>query len=191
MCLIYTILLVWNVYICFLCDDECGYYIKNRKNKKTASLPSVFSLRLGKATIFYLLENRFAECNYLGTRQRSKLRRVPRVWHSAKFQSSPSATDLALGELWIFAECHESGTRQSSPPRPVPFVPFGRPVSFFFAECGVAHGKRLPSAREKALGIAGFAGRRNAVCASPSATLGDFFAECFPAFAECLWHSAN
>jgi len=116
---------------------------------------------------------------------------VPRVWHSAKFQSSPSAADLALGELWIFAECHESGTRQSSPPRPVPFIPFGRPVSFFFAECGVAHGKRLPSAREKALGIAGFAGRRKAVCASPSATLGDFFAECFPAFAECLWHSAK
>jgi len=55
----------------------------------------------------------------------------------------------------------------------------------------VAHGKRLLSAREKALGIAGFASRRKVMCASPSATLGDFFAECFPAFAECLWHSAK
>jgi len=68
-----------------------------------------------------------------------------------------------------------------------PSVPF----QLFFAECGLAHGKGLPSAREKALGKAGFAGRRKAVCASPSATLGDFFTECFPAFAECLWHSAK
>ena len=146
-----------------------------------------------KQPFFYLLENRFAECNYLGTRQRSKLRRVPRVWHSAKFQSSPSAADLALGELWIFAECHESGTRRSS--APIPSHPFRSPVRpsrfIFFAECGVAHGKNLPSAREKALGIAVFAGRRKTMCASPSATLGDFFAECFPAFAECLWHSAK
>ena len=55
----------------------------------------------------------------------------------------------------------------------------------------MAHGKNLPSAREKALGIAVFASRRKAVCASPSATLDDFSAECFPAFAECLWHSAK
>jgi len=118
---------------------------------------------------------------------------VPEAWHSAKIETSPSVVYLALGELWIFAECHESSTRRSSAPIPShPFrSPFGRPVSFFFAECGVAHGKNLPSAREKALGIAVFAGRRKAVCASPSATLGDFFAECFPAFAECLWHSAK
>ena len=196
------------MYICFLCDDECGYYIKNRKNtKKQQALPSVFSLTLGKATIFYLLENRFAECNYLGTRRSLKLRRVPddwhsakiqtsrvpEAWHSAKIETSPSVVYLALGELWILAECHESSTRRSSAPIPShPFrSPFGRPVSFFFAECGVAHRKNLPSAREKALGIAIFAGRRKAVCASPSATLGDFFAECFPAFAECLWHSAK
>ena len=50
----------------------------------------------------------------------------------------------------------------------------------------MVHGKGLPSAREKTLGKAGFAGRRKAVCVSPSATLGDFFAECFPAFAESL-----
>jgi len=40
------------MYICFLCDDECGYYIKNKKYKKKQALPSVFSLTLGKATIF-------------------------------------------------------------------------------------------------------------------------------------------
>ena len=106
-----------------------------------------------KQPFFYLLENRFAECTRGTTRQRSKLRRVPRVWHSANFGSLPSATSPALGKV------------------PLP-VPFGRPVSFFFTECGVAHGKRLPSAREKALGTADFAGRRKAVCASPSATLG-------------------
>jgi len=91
-----------------------------------------------------------------GTRQRAKLRRVLPAWHSAKFSTSRS------------------------------FRLFVRPVSTFFAECGLAHGKGLPSAREKALGKAGFAGRRKAVCALPSATLGQQFAECFSAFAECL-----
>ena len=94
--------------------------------------------------------------------------------HSAKFETLPSATRLALGKVFD----------------PIPFARsvrlFVRPVSTFFAECGLAHGKGLPSAREKALGKAGFAGRRKAVCALPSATLGQQFAECFSAFAECL-----
>jgi len=92
------------------------------------------------------------------------------AWHSAKFESLPSATRLF----------------RSVRPFRSPVCLFVRPVSTFFAECGLAHGKGLPSAREKALGKAGFAGGRKAVCASPSATLGQQFAECFSAFAECL-----
>ena len=144
-------------------------------------MPSVFTRTLDKATIFLFTEKGFAECIYLGTRRslaalgkarnfakccqlgtrRSlNLCRVPRVWHSAKFR----------------------------PVRPFrsPVCLFVRPVSTFFAECGLTHGKGLPSAREKALGKAGFAGRRKTVCASPSATLGKEVAECFSAFAECL-----
>ena len=108
-----------------------------------------------------------------GTRQRAKLRRVLPDWHSAKFEFLPSAMLLALGKVFDV-------------PFRSPVRLFVRPVSTFFAECGLAHGKGLPSAREKALGKAGFAGRRKAVCASPSATLGKEFAECFSAFAECL-----
>jgi len=65
-------------------------------------------------------ERNFAECWTRGTRQRSKVRRVPDIQHSAKFRSSPSATLLALGEVWIFAECHTSGTRRSFKLRRVP-----------------------------------------------------------------------
>jgi len=103
------------------------------------------------------------------------------AWHSAKFESLPSATRLALGKVF-------DPVPFGRPVRPFrsPVCLFVRPVSIFFAECGLAHGKGLPSAREKALGKAGFAGRRKAVCASPSATLGQQFAECFSAFAECL-----
>ena len=216
MCHIY-VTLVWNVYMFFLWRwmwlihknrkhikkqqqfAECFYPDTRQSNHFSISwktyLPSVITLALGEVS-------NFAECQKTGTRQRPKLRRVPDAWHSAKTQTSPSAARLALGEVWIFAECREYGTRQSF--RPVPFgrpvrqfaVPFAsspvRPSRFnFFAECGLAHGKGLPSAREKALCKAGFAGRRKAVCASPSATLGKEVAECFSAFAECLWHSAK
>jgi len=130
---------------------------------------------------------------------------VPEDWHSAKTQTSPSARRLTLGKDPNFAECGQLGTRRSlnlcrvpsiwhsakfstRPVRPSrsPVHLSVRPVSTFFAECDLAHGKSLPSAREKALGKAGFAGRRKAVCDSPSATLGKEFAECFSAFAECL-----
>jgi len=161
-----------------------------------------------KQLFFYLLEKGFAECIYLGTRRSLKLCRVPEAWHSAKSQTSPSASVAALGKARNFAECCQLGTRRSlnlcqvprvwhsakflTPSRSaVPFIPFASlllsvPFQLFFAECGLAHGKGLPSAREKALGKAGFAGRRKAVCASPSATLGKEVAECFSAFAECL-----
>ena len=46
-------------------------------------------------------ERNFAECWTRGTQQRSKVRRVPDIQHSAKFRSSPSATLLALGEVSI------------------------------------------------------------------------------------------
>ena len=140
-----------------------------RHSAKFETLPSARSVALGK-------EPNFAECQCGSTRQSSKLRRVLPAWHSAKFESLPSATRLALGKVFD----------------PVPFArsvrqfAVVRPVSTFFAECGLAHGKGLPSAREKALGKAGFAGRRKAVCASLSATLSNEVAECFSAFAECL-----
>ena len=185
-----------GIYICFICDDECGYYIKNRKNtKKQQALPSVFSLTLGKATIFQF------------TRKQNCRVQLPR--HSAKFETSPSARRGALGKDPNFAECHASGTRWSFKVRRVLQIwhsaNFGSlpsatspalgkvplPVLSRSSRSAVPFHSFLPSAREKALGIAGFAGRRKAVCTSPSATLGDFFAEYFPAFAECLWHSAK
>ena len=130
---------------------------------KTQTSPSARRLTLGK-------NPNFTECGQVGTRRSLNLCRVPSIWHSAKFSTRP--------------------VRPSRSPvrRPVRQFncPSVRPVSTFFAECDLAHGKSLPSAREKALGKAGFAGRRKAVCALPSATLGQQFAECFSAFAECL-----
>ena len=131
-----------------------------RHSAKFESLLSARRVALGK-------EPNFAECQCGSTRQSSKLRRVLPAWHSAKFESLPSATHLALGKVF-------DPIPFSRPVRPFrsPVFLFVRPVSTFFAECGLAHGKGLPSAREKALGKAGFASRRKAVCASPSATLG-------------------
>jgi len=84
----------------------------------------------------------FAECLTAGTRQRSKLYsvsrfgtqqssklcRVPIPWHSAKFESLPSARAVALDkEAFLralyghFAECFSLCTRQSDQ---IFFVPF-------------------------------------------------------------------
>ena len=147
-----------GMYICCICDDECGYYTINRINKKQQALPSVFTQTLDKATIFlftgirvrrvHLLrhsakfetlpsarrvalgkEPNFAECQCGSTRQSSKLRRVLPAWHSAKFESLQSATRLALGKVFD----------------PVPFVPFAslpvRPSRFNFF-CRVRLGTR-------------------------------------------------
>ena len=100
---------------------------------------------LAKQLFFYLLEKGFAECIYLGTRRSLKLCRVPDVWHSAKSQTSPSASVAALGKARNFAECCQLGTRRSlnlcrvprvwhsakfsTPSRSA--VPFGRPVRPF------------------------------------------------------------
>ena len=65
-------------------------------------------------------EGNFAECRTRGTRQRSKVRRVPDLQHSANFETLPSARRVALGEVWIFAECHAFGTRRSFKLRRVP-----------------------------------------------------------------------
>ena len=96
---------------------ECFYPDTRQSNHFSISwktyLPSVITLALGEVS-------NFAECQKTGTRQRTKLRRVPDAWHSAKTQTSPSAARLALGEVWIFAECRAYGTRQSF--RPVPFA---------------------------------------------------------------------
>ena len=65
-------------------------------------------------------ERNFAECWTRGTRQRSKVPRVPDLQHSANFETSPSARRVALGEVWIFTKCHASGTRRSFKLRRVP-----------------------------------------------------------------------
>ena len=132
-----------GMYICCICDDECGYYTINRKNKKNSKLCRVFLPRHSAKQLFFNLpEKGFAECQMRGTRQRTKLRRVP-VWqHSAKLETSPSAASLALGEVWIFAKCHASGTRQSFRPRPVrPSRSPVRPSRFYFF-CRVRLGTR-------------------------------------------------
>ena len=155
MCLIYTILLVWNVYMLSLWWWMWLLHKKQKKYKKNNKLCRVFlAWHSAKQPFFYLLENRFAECNYLGTRRSLKLRRMPDAWHSAKIQTSPSATRLALSEVSKFAECYRSGTRRTldlcrvprarhsakfpSPSRPV------RPVrpSRFILFCRVRRGTR-------------------------------------------------
>ena len=141
MCLIYAILTAWNVYILYLWWMWL-LHNKQKIQKKTTSfadcyypdtrqsdcfpifwkkaLPSAITYTLGKVC-------NFDECQTCGTRQSSKLRRVPSWQHSAKSKTSLSAQPLALGKLWIFAECFLEGTRQSPRPpsrSPVPFTLF-------------------------------------------------------------------
>ena len=95
-----------GMYICFI-SDGCGYYIKNRKNKKTASFAECYypdTRQSNHFSIFWKKDSpsagrvalgtypNFAECRPGSTRQSSKLRRVLTAWHSAKFESLPSAT---------------------------------------------------------------------------------------------------
>ena len=190
MWLIYTILLVWNVYMLSLWWWMWLLHKKQKKYKKKQALPSVFSLTLGKATIFLFSGRRICQV---------QLHR-----HSAKFGALASARRVALGKDSNFAECFPEGTRQR-PPFPPRFarhvlpVPCRSPVrlpgllsrSYFFAECDLAHGNTLPSAREMALGKACFAVSLNAVCSSPWATLGKVVAEYFLGFPECFGHSAK
>ena len=128
---------------------ECFYPDTRQSNHFSISwktyLPSVITLALGEVS-------NFAECQTPDTRQKPKLRRVRPGWHSAKFESLPSAEHMALGKVF--------DPSRSPVRRPVRQFncPSVRPVSTFFAECDLAHGKSLPSAREKALGKAGFAG---------------------------------
>ena len=56
-------------------------------------MPSVITLSLGK-------DPNFAECQKPDTRQKPKLRRVRPRWHSAKFESLPSAEHMALGKVF-------------------------------------------------------------------------------------------
>ena len=102
MCLIYTILLVWNVYMLSLWWWMWLLH-KNRKNtKKTASFAECFYPNTRQSNyFFYLLEKRFAECIYLGTRRSLNLCQVPRVWHSPKLRTSPSVYVIALGKSFF------------------------------------------------------------------------------------------
>jgi len=65
---------------------ECFYPDTRQSNHFSISwktyFPSVITLALGEVS-------NFAECQKTGTRQRTKLRRVPSIWHSAKFSTSP------------------------------------------------------------------------------------------------------
>ena len=155
-----------GMYICFI-SDGCGYYIKNKKNKKTASFAECYYTDTRQSNHFSIFWKKgFAECNYFDTRRSLKLCRVPDAWHSAHIQISPSADLAALGKARNFAECCQLGTRRSlnlcrvprvwhsakfsTPFRSaVPFVPFARsvrqfavvrPVSTFF--CRVRLGTR-------------------------------------------------
>ena len=72
-------------------------------------------------------------------------------------------------------------------------LPASLPVSlFYFTECDLAHGKALPSDREKALDKAGFAVTTVAVWSLPSMPhSANPFAECFMCFTMCFRHSAK
>ena len=108
-CAIYILYRLSGMYICFLCDDECGYYIKKQKKyKKKQALPSVFSLTLGKATIFLFTGKLICRVQ------------LPR--HSAKFETSSSPRHVALGKDPNFAECQICSSAKF--PSPVPFIPF-------------------------------------------------------------------
>ena len=104
----------------------------------------------------------FAECQSGSTRRSLNSCRVPDGWHSAKSQTSPSASVAALGKARNFAECCQLGTRRSLNLRRVPrvwhsakfstpsrsavlFVPFARSVRQF-ASSSVPFQLFLPSA---------------------------------------------
>jgi len=113
------------------------------------------------------------------------------MWLTTGSSALSKDSNFALGKGSNFAECFPSGTRQN--PRYHQLRPITvRPSRLLYvAEGDLAHGKALPSAREMALGKPFFAVGLNAVCCSPSATLGKVFAECILAFAECFRHSAK
>jgi len=54
----------------------------------------------------------FAECLTFNTRQRPKLCRMPKLRHSVKPRSLPSAKILTLGKASSNAECKSDGTQQ-------------------------------------------------------------------------------
>jgi len=75
---------------------EC-YYLDSRQSDRFSifwkkALPSAITWSLGKVW-------NFAECHTSGTRQSSKLHRVPNGQHSAMSKTSPSAQRLALGKI--------------------------------------------------------------------------------------------
>ena len=99
---------------------ECFYPDTRQSNHFSISwktyLPSVITLALGK-------DPNFAECQKPDTRQKPKLRRVRPRWHSAKFESLPSAEHLALGK--VFDPSRSAVPFASSTVRPsVPFQLF-------------------------------------------------------------------
>jgi hypothetical protein len=138
------------------------------------------------------LEQIFAECLLVDTRQRS-LCRVPAIWQSAKNQdlgtdigSLPSVVALTLGKEARFVECHTKHSTKYLTWRPRWWI-LCRVLS---GECHLGHSAKTPSpspgavtaaflcrvlpgtrqtsllsAREKLLGKEGFA---DALCAEPS-----------------------
>jgi hypothetical protein len=123
----------------------------------------------------------FAECNGSGTRQRSRLCRVPyQALGKVPNMGTPltdfltSAVRQTLGKGNSFAECRVGHSAKTPSPSPVAVT-----TAFL---CRVLSGTRqttLPSAREKVFGKVGFA---DALCVEPSlpsAILGKTFAECF------------
>jgi len=111
-------------------------------------------------------------------------------------------------ECFTFAKCIISGTRQTAALPSVPSETLGIrlhsakstspffPSKFFcqefiFAECLLTLGKLFAECRIKNTRQTTVCQQINAVCCMPSVTLGKAFAECFWAFAECPWHSAN
>ena len=114
---------------------ECFYPDTRQSNHFSISwktyLPSVITLALGEVS-------NFAECQTPDTRQKPKLRRVRPGWHSAKFESLPSAEHMALGK--VFDPSRSAVPFASSPSRS-PVQLSVRPSRFNFF-CRVRLGAR-------------------------------------------------
>jgi len=115
LCHMYDIITDCDVYnvLCLMFEYVGLVNTRKQVRKKLVTLPSAFTIALGKDGFHRFLGSRFSECICLGSWQRFKLCRVPSARHMAKVRGMLSVVCQTLSKLLIFAECLSVGTRQS------------------------------------------------------------------------------
>jgi hypothetical protein len=153
--------------ISFVCLDGIGKTNKKVPTSRFAecntrqrgALPSVITIALGKEPRPGHRYRFFAECISPGTRQRTRLCRVPyqalgKVSDCGTLlaDSLPSVVRPTLGKVYPFAECHLGHSAKTLSPSPVAVT-----TAFLCRVLSDTRQSTLPSAREKVLGKDGFA----------------------------------